>query len=125
MIYSVTLTDNWTHNSDKTASTPERRNVSPIAIRSVLFRTLLLICVCQDCSYFCIIFVLSVYHVFYVLYLPWWWINVYIIAFGLRPLTSDAGRLFDNGHSHGEYLSQVSWKSLHWVQRYHSMWNRC
>ena len=30
----------------------------------VLFRTLSLICECRDCSYFCIISVLSVYHVF-------------------------------------------------------------
>jgi len=32
--------------------------------------------------------------------------------------------LFENAHSHDEYLWQVSLKSLHYVKRYHANQNR-
>jgi len=40
-------------------------------------------------------------------------------------LTSDIESLFNNAHSHDEYLSQVPLKSLHKVQRYCVTRNKC
>jgi len=40
-------------------------------------------------------------------------------------LLIDPKNLLTMGHSHNDYFCQVSWKSLHWLQRYRRTRKRC